>query len=372
MSVDLHRQSQGLVMQAELATATSDAAAVRELYRRAADLEAQAYDVIPEDRPRTRSIIALSSVHLYMRAEAFDAALLRSHHYLSRPDLQDWARQELNKTVANLQVEFLRRQRRVLMLLFDRTEWPLTTVSSELIADAMTQLQGAIRWSANAQRRNVSKTARKMPRRVIEATQLGLAGLAFGSSGVVLIDAQPQPELLDEGDTLDQSIMAVMRLLEMVSQEADHPDILKAIGVLGPQSVSKIRALAERITRSEIDVVKLRWAGRDSDTSVSLSRDQVADLVEILTEAEYEIDIITVEGLLAGADRLHLQFSIETDDGNVYTGTIAETAWPRVVAIRKPFTVRCRAILEETRTTSKTGLHTAYTYRLLDIESFEN
>jgi hypothetical protein len=111
MSAKLHRQAEHLMADAEMLTVGGrvDEAATRWL--EAARLEAEVFAQIPEDRPKTRGIIAVSTVALYRRAGALSEAIHAAYGYLATggipaewqaelEDLVDRARQERQALVA--------------------------------------------------------------------------------------------------------------------------------------------------------------------------------------------------------------------------------------------------------------------------------
>ncbi len=65
------------------------------LYRQAAELESQVFDGIPISRPRTRGIIAVSTVALYRKAGELAKAIRQAHRYLTDPELPEFAQEEL-------------------------------------------------------------------------------------------------------------------------------------------------------------------------------------------------------------------------------------------------------------------------------------
>ena len=97
MSMELHRNAESRMAEAELLEARGDVAEARRLFLQAADAEAAAFEYIPQDRPRTRGIIAVSAVSLYWRANAFDEAIRHAHRYLSLSGLPDAERVELEQ-----------------------------------------------------------------------------------------------------------------------------------------------------------------------------------------------------------------------------------------------------------------------------------
>jgi hypothetical protein len=65
----------------------------REEYERAADLEQQAADTVPEEQPRTRGILRVAAVSLWMRAGRLLEAAGLARRYLGASILTGYARQ---------------------------------------------------------------------------------------------------------------------------------------------------------------------------------------------------------------------------------------------------------------------------------------
>ncbi|MGE0543300.1 MAG: hypothetical protein AB7R89_24330 [Dehalococcoidia bacterium] len=78
VSVNAHRQAESLVGQAEALASSGQRAEAGRLYRDAALAELDAFQHIPDDRQKTRGIIAVSAVSMYFRAAmlASDASIL--------------------------------------------------------------------------------------------------------------------------------------------------------------------------------------------------------------------------------------------------------------------------------------------------------
>lgn len=73
VSVDAHRRAEVLMGQAEALVSSGQREAAGRLYHQAALAEREAFQHIPEDRQKTRGIVAVSTVSLYFRAAMFTA-----------------------------------------------------------------------------------------------------------------------------------------------------------------------------------------------------------------------------------------------------------------------------------------------------------
>src|SRR5438094_4123265 len=83
MSVDLHRDAERLLTEAEQARREGRSEDARKLIATAAEKEHAALQLVPSDRLRTRGILAVSSVSLLDQAGESAAALRRAFEYLS-------------------------------------------------------------------------------------------------------------------------------------------------------------------------------------------------------------------------------------------------------------------------------------------------
>jgi len=72
---------------------------------RAAELEAQVFDLLPLDRPKTRGITAISSVALYRKAGALDQAIRQAEIFLAPGNLPEFARLDLEEMVEEMRAE---------------------------------------------------------------------------------------------------------------------------------------------------------------------------------------------------------------------------------------------------------------------------
>lgn len=97
MSVDAHRQAESLMALAEKLEAEGRATEAARLYFRAAQCESKAFGFIPDTRPRTRGIIAVSAVSLYLKAEAPAEAVRQANVYLAERELAPFVHQQLHE-----------------------------------------------------------------------------------------------------------------------------------------------------------------------------------------------------------------------------------------------------------------------------------
>ena len=105
MSVQFHRQAEALMAEAQmLDVAGRRGDAARKLFQAAQD-ETQAFALIPEDRQKTRGIIAVSAVALYRRAGALDEAIRTACEYLATGNLSTAWQAELQDVLEKARAE---------------------------------------------------------------------------------------------------------------------------------------------------------------------------------------------------------------------------------------------------------------------------
>lgn len=91
MSLELHRQVEQLMSDAEELERRGLIAEAQVRYGQAAAIEVETFNLIPLDRPRTRGIVAVGAVSLYWRAGDFVRAQREAHRFLLEPAIPDFA-----------------------------------------------------------------------------------------------------------------------------------------------------------------------------------------------------------------------------------------------------------------------------------------
>src|SRR5258708_10286503 len=81
--------------EAQAAQRAGDTKAARQLLLKAAELESKAFDSIPEGRSKTRGIVAVSAVSLYVEAGEAKQASRLAARFLHEADLSEEHRREL-------------------------------------------------------------------------------------------------------------------------------------------------------------------------------------------------------------------------------------------------------------------------------------
>ena len=97
---ELHRQSEVLAADAELAAKAGDAERAELLYAQAADREEQALEKVQPAKARTLGITAVSAAALWYKAKRFDRAARLAQDYLERVPL--FARDQLAELTLRL------------------------------------------------------------------------------------------------------------------------------------------------------------------------------------------------------------------------------------------------------------------------------
>ncbi len=90
-----HREAEKLAAQAAAAVSEGNQQKAIDLYARAAELEEQALQSVPEDKPRTLSILSVSLAALLYKAQLFDRAEITIFRLLGSESLQAWANSQL-------------------------------------------------------------------------------------------------------------------------------------------------------------------------------------------------------------------------------------------------------------------------------------
>lgn len=95
MSVDAHRSAETLLTEGELLERRGQETDALERFLLAAESEATAFLHIPVARPKTRALIAISAVSLFLRAKAYEQAIRHAHLYLSDGQIASLAQDRL-------------------------------------------------------------------------------------------------------------------------------------------------------------------------------------------------------------------------------------------------------------------------------------
>jgi hypothetical protein len=101
MSIDIHRRVEAIMAQAERLEADGQTDEAQPFYLEAAKLEAEVLREIPDSRPRTRGIIAVSTASLFWRAGVQHEVERIAREYLAMPDLPAFARVQLSDLLVN-------------------------------------------------------------------------------------------------------------------------------------------------------------------------------------------------------------------------------------------------------------------------------
>lgn len=92
-----HSQSERLAAEAELAARSGMRSLADELYRKAAESEASAFDQVSSAKRRTRGITAVSAVALWYKGHELSQSERLAYRYLGTDDLQDFAQTQLRE-----------------------------------------------------------------------------------------------------------------------------------------------------------------------------------------------------------------------------------------------------------------------------------
>jgi tetratricopeptide (TPR) repeat protein len=101
----LHREAEVLMGRADLARAQGRPQDAARFSREAAELESQVFDHLPPDRPKTRGIVAVSSVVLFREALDIDEAICHAERFLRLGSLSKAGRRDLEDMLVELRDE---------------------------------------------------------------------------------------------------------------------------------------------------------------------------------------------------------------------------------------------------------------------------
>ena len=105
MSLDIHRHAELLMGRADQASVEGRTQDAARLNCEAAQLEAQVFDMLPLDRPRTRGVTAISSVALYRKGKALNQAIRQAEAFLAPGNLPEFARLDLEEMIEEMRAE---------------------------------------------------------------------------------------------------------------------------------------------------------------------------------------------------------------------------------------------------------------------------
>lgn len=94
-----HRTSEAVAAEAHDYLREGDRIRAQDAFRRAAEAEAAALELLDQSKPRTLGITAVSVVSLWYKARDFERALHVAHRYLAMPDLIESARIQLDDLI---------------------------------------------------------------------------------------------------------------------------------------------------------------------------------------------------------------------------------------------------------------------------------
>jgi hypothetical protein len=100
-SIDAHRRAEALMGQAESAARVGHTSEAARLFYEAAECEANAFSHIPAGRAKTRGLVAVSAVSLYLRAGVPATAVRLAQDYLDTGGLPDFAAAQLAELLAS-------------------------------------------------------------------------------------------------------------------------------------------------------------------------------------------------------------------------------------------------------------------------------
>lgn len=102
---ELHSESERLAIEAHLALRDRNTSQALDLYKRAAETERQALDMLDISKVRTRGITAVSAIALWFKAGEYAHAEQLAHLMLADPHIPDFAREDIRNLVQAIWTE---------------------------------------------------------------------------------------------------------------------------------------------------------------------------------------------------------------------------------------------------------------------------
>jgi hypothetical protein len=102
---ELHTESERLAIEAQLALKAHETEKALDLYRRAAETEKRALDMLDVSKARTRGITAVSAVSLWYKGGEYVQAEQLAHSMLADPLIPDFAREDMRTLVQAIWTE---------------------------------------------------------------------------------------------------------------------------------------------------------------------------------------------------------------------------------------------------------------------------
>ena len=107
---ELHSESERLATEAQLSLRAHKAAQATQLYKRAAEFEKRALDLLDVSKARTRGITAVSAVALWFKGGEYALAEQVAYSMLADPHIPDFAREGLRTLVQAIWTESTKKQ----------------------------------------------------------------------------------------------------------------------------------------------------------------------------------------------------------------------------------------------------------------------
>jgi hypothetical protein len=107
---ELHGESERLATEAQLSLLAHNASQATELYKRAAEFERRALELLDPSKVRTRAITAVSAVALWFKGGEYALAEQLAYSMLADPQLPEFAREDLRTLVQAIWTESTKKQ----------------------------------------------------------------------------------------------------------------------------------------------------------------------------------------------------------------------------------------------------------------------
>jgi hypothetical protein len=107
---DLHAESERFAIEAQLALRQHNTSRAIEMYKRAAEIEEQAFHQLNPLKTRTRGITAVSAVALWFKAREYVLAEHLAYSILADKDIPDFARDDMRNLVQAIWTESVKQK----------------------------------------------------------------------------------------------------------------------------------------------------------------------------------------------------------------------------------------------------------------------
>lgn len=210
-------------------------------------------------------------------------------------------------------------------------------LAAEFMGNVLVKLQKLV-TSMLAGERSESALTGPIKNSIRKASELQFAGSFAGSFGMRLEAIPEQPDL-DGSTPLGPTLQAVVELLEA----KDNPEmVLERVSRLNVRAAKDYTELIGELSSNEADM-RVVWPRLTGETEVSLRSNEAKRLRDILKDVHTETSGRYYWGKLDISNRRHGRFGFQTDQGEIFDGTVEEQLIPD---LRLYYDQHCKAWIE--------------------------